>query len=305
MEQLSAVQDKVKNAVKGSPMLGRVVEKGGALIEKSEEIMSKQSDRVMNAARCLLVITFIEDSIRVFTQFDSQSSILMKEGFPYSVAAAYLLLSSVVQIASSIMVVMKKHTQVSVFCLIGSLIGHILVYGAGHLMGSIRFPPFAGVYLWLLSNLAVIGGLLMLLAQEKRSKSTVHSAFVGMPLQENKELTRYLQLFGRLLICTMFLLMSYNLRFSQSYVMLKRLAFAIPPLLILVGFKTRYATILLVLVLFTMNFSFNAFWSFNAASTRDIYKYYMFLNFSVMGGLLLLVSLGPGSISIDEKKKQY
>ena len=93
--------------------------------------------------------------------------------------------------------------------------------------------------------------------------------------------------------------------------------------LVAVGFKTKPAALALVASLFLQNIVYNSFWTIpsGAVYTRDVAKsetnyfvsssltcrcrYDFFQTMSVIGGLLLVVALGPGGVSVDQHKKNF
>jgi uncharacterized membrane protein YphA (DoxX/SURF4 family) len=97
-------------------------------------------------------------------------------------------------------------------------------------------------------------------------------------------------------------------------------------IMVAVGFKAKWSAAFLVLVLSVFNVFANNWWSVHSAHPqRDFLKYDFFQTLcelsliarafpkdglyftlsAIVGGLILLVNMGPGGLSVDEKKKTF
>uniref|UniRef100_A0AAY5F5B0 Surfeit 4 n=1 Tax=Electrophorus electricus TaxID=8005 RepID=A0AAY5F5B0_ELEEL len=111
-------------------------------------------------------------------------------------------------------------------------------------------------------NMALGGGLLLLLAE---SRSDGKSMFAGVPSMGESEPKQYMQLGGRVLLVLMFMTL---LHFDSSFFsILQNMVGTALIILVAVGFKTKLAALTLVVWLMAINVYFNAFW------TVPTYKY--------------------------------
>ena len=128
--------------------------------------------------------------------------------------------------------------------------------------------------------------------------------FAGVPSMGGNQKKSYLQLAGRVLTIFMFLTL-----FSPELSAFRLVELLIGSVLVVcvgIGYKTKLSALILVAWLTITNFILNAFWvmPYNRIM-RDFMKYDFFQTFSVIGGLLFVVALGPGGVSIDEHKKEW
>eukprot|EP00298_Acanthocystis_sp_HF-20_P001065 c11453_g1_i1.p1 GENE.c11453_g1_i1~~c11453_g1_i1.p1 ORF type:complete len:274 (-),score=95.78 c11453_g1_i1:83-904(-) len=245
-------------------------------------------------ARFFLVATFFEDGLRMY--MDSELQILyLQKRITYYGALFFLILSASMQIIGGLLVVVNHKVlfDYAVYTLILNLVLQNLVY-----------QTITDAVL-VLRNLSLIGGLLLLLS-EKRLKDG-KKAILSTPLTSSGDSTKYLQLAGRAFLA---LFLVAHLPFSSTSITFVNVVLVIISFIILfmvvVGLKTRFSAILLVVVVCVANVAWNSFWAFDFHHPdRDFFQYYFFQTVSIVGGLLLLVSVGPGSFSVDGRKKDF
>ncbi len=69
---------------------------------------------------------------------------------------------------------------------------------------------------------------------------------------------------------------------------------------LLIGYKARFGTILLLIVLIPTTIIFHDFWA-QSGDLFHLHKMMFFKNVSLIGGLLLALAVGPGKCAFDSK----
>jgi len=264
------------------------------LLSKAEDIADqilRRSKHVLpHIARLCLISTFLEDGIRMYMQWSEQRDYMdVSWGCGYFLATLFVFINLIGQLGGCIMVLWRFRVDIACGILFFIVVLQTLAYS---ILWDFQF---------LMRNLALIGALLLVLAE---SRVEGKSLLAGVPSTgENKPKT-YLQLTGRVLLVFMFItLLRMELSFMQ---ILQNIIGSILMILVGVGFKTKLSALILVTWLTVLNLYFNAWWTIPAYKPmRDFLKYDFFQTLSVIGGLLMVVSLGPGGVSMDEHKKKW
>jgi len=255
-----------------------------------EKALSHSKTTLPHIARFCLVSTFFEDGLRMWVQWQEQAEYLsMSWNCSYSVAYAFIMYNLIGQLGSVGMVLLRLKIDLACFNLFFTVLLQTIAYS---ILWDIQF---------LFRNFALCGALLLVLAE---SKVEDKSLFAGVPsLGENKTKS-FLQLAGRILMVFMFLtLLKFDMAPSQ---MMQNFVGSILMVLVMVGYKTKLSALILVTWLNLLNFYFNAWWTIPTHKPlRDFLKFDFFQTLSVVGGLLMVVVLGPGNASVDERKKNW
>ncbi|KAJ3065506.1 hypothetical protein HDU99_004151, partial [Rhizoclosmatium hyalinum] len=228
------------------------------------------------------------------TQYGDQKFYLKKHrGFHPALADIFLITNVVAMLVCSVLAITKKHTYAAVT----GLFSVVIVQGLGY--GLLFESSF------FFRTVSVVGGLVMLLADAEAKNSKKAGLFAGLPQLDAADKSTYLQLFGRILL--VFLFMSFifagEMTIARGIVALIALVGCI---MVVVGFKAKWSAGMLILFLSISNVVLNNWWSLHHNHPqKDFQRYDFFQNLSIMGGFLLLVNLGPGGLSMDEKKKHF
>ncbi|RYC63494.1 hypothetical protein CHU98_g2698 [Xylaria longipes] len=266
-----------------------------AQTSKIEDVLDSLSEPVKPylpaIGRFLIVVTFLEDALRIITQWSDQLVYLNSyRHIPSGLTHIFLIINVMAMVSCSTLVIIRKHSDYAVAGLMGVVVTQALGYG---LIFDLNF---------FLRNLSVIGGLVMVLSDSWVRKT---KAFAGLPTLDEKDRKMYFQLAGRVLLIFLFVGFVFSGEWSIWRVVVSAIGF-IACVMVVVGFKAKFSATLLVVILSVFNLLVNNFWTLHEHHPhKDFAKYDFFQILSIVGGLLLLVNSGPGQFSIDEKKKVY
>jgi len=241
--------------------------------------------------RFLIVVTFLEDALRILTQWGDQLWYLQQHRkFPWGLSHLFLLINVVVMLGASSTIILKRYTEYAV----AGLLGVVVIQGFGYgLIFDLNF---------FLRNLSVIGGLFMVFSD---SMVTRKKLFAGLPSLSETDRRKYFLLAGRVLLIFLFLGFIIQGEWSIVRVFVSIIGLG-ACVMVAVGFKAKWSATFLVVVLSIFNVFANNWWSVHSKHPqRDFLKYDFFQTLSIVGGLILLVNMGPGGLSVDEKKKTY
>lgn len=256
----------------------------------AEEVYKRTKGVLPTVARMCLISTFLEDGIRMWVQWSEQREYMdMSWGCGKFLATMFVLVNLVGQLGGCVMVLIQRKVTIAVGVLFFIVILQTLAYS---ILWDFQF---------LLRNLALIGALLFVLAD---SRKEARSLFAGVPTLDDNNPKSYLQLFGRILLAFMFITL---VRIEFSFLQIVQdIIGTIMIILVTIGYKTKLCAFVLVLVLSLLNLYHNAWWQIpEYKPLRDFLKYDFFQTLSVIGGLLMIVILGPGGVSMDEHKKKW
>jgi len=242
-----------------------------------------------HVARFCLVSTFIEDGIRMWMQWGEQRDYIMRSwNVGWFIGTLFVIINLFGQLIPCGMILARKKTDIA----------------CGILVFIIAFQSIAYRIIWeprfLLRSCSLVGGLILLMVENRKED---RSLFAGVPTIHNNAPKNYMQLAGRMLLVIMFLtIVHYDLSFTS---IIQNLIGGTCMLFVAVGFKTKLSALFLVAYFTCLNFYSNCFWLVPHRALHDFLKYDFFQTMSVIGGLLYVVALGPGRVSLDARKKQW
>ncbi|OAF69837.1 Surfeit locus protein 4 [Intoshia linei] len=244
-------------------------------------------------ARLLLVSTFLDDSFRMVYDYSTQISYFKYQWNSKFWGFVFIIFNLITQFIGSVGLIVRKKITESCALLVFNLIIQFFVY-----------VVYLDMHLFM-RFLSLIGGLTLSVSEWRASIEKEKTKFTGM--LSNVKVNRtssFMNLFGRI-VCTFMYLTLIQLNGTITNLLLILFGIILLPCII-IGYRTKAASLILSVWLTLYNFITNHFWSITSDSFIDDYaKYDFFQTLSVIGGLLYITTIGAGSISIDEYKKQF
>ncbi|KAH8303164.1 hypothetical protein KR059_002308 [Drosophila kikkawai] len=255
----------------------------------ADEVIRSGRKVIPKVGKICLIASFLEDGLRMLYQWDEQREFVEETwlcgGF---LATLFVLINMVGQLGGCLMVMAGNKTNVAVRVLLSIVLLQIMTYS---IFWNLQI---------LLLKLGLIGALLLALAEAQMEQH--RNLFAGLPSVGDNRPTIFMQLIGRTLLAFMFIgLIRFQLNVLQ---MIQDIGTSLLMIFVVLGYRTKLSALILVALLMVLNLYHNAWWNIpNYRPLRDYLKYSFFQTLTVIGGLLMIVSLGPGRVSLDAKKK--
>lgn len=256
----------------------------------ADTLHRKSKSVLPHLAHFFLVSTFFEDGLRMVCQWDYHRDYLdFTWDCGYYLASSLVLANCLTQLIGSLMITVRYHVKLA-----------CVLLGSSVILQTFAYSIFKDTRI-LIRFFSLLGSLLLLYAEGHKETKCLSA---GVPSLGNNKPKSYMQLTGRVLVAFLFVT---SIRAEPSILQFLKNGFAsVMIALVAIGYKTKLSALVLAAWLFTMNMRSHASWMIlSDPNLRESLRYDFFQTLSVVGGLILIVSRGPGDVSVDERKKLF
>ncbi|CAG2164377.1 unnamed protein product [Oppiella nova] len=256
-----------------------------------DQVFRRSKAILPTIARWCLVSTFIEDVLHTWFRWSVVRDTLETRWACGDVLANLLAaINMLSQLIASGLVLTRYHVSIGCYVLFGVVVYQTVAYGIGW---ELR--------IWV-NTISRCGALLLLLAECQTEAPTL---LAGVPSDGHNRHKAYLLLTGRILTVLYFVAYLYA-DLQNIYYLMQDIIVVVLVAAVTIGYKTKLSALLLVMWLMAINCYYNHFWTIDS----NILTYYRMMKsfsrvMSAIGGLLMIVVLGPGDLSVDNNKKNW
>jgi ER-derived vesicles protein len=269
-----------------------------AVVSRARKLRKDAAPYLPTLVRLLLVATFIEDGVRVLFELPHQVDFLrLQYGLPGFIAGTLLVGNVAVSFIGGALVVAQKKIARGAFETHGSylLLACVLYQQA---MYGRHSPIGSGNWGFLVRNLCLAGSLSLISCQVRLAagQSALPLGLLDGHAPSKKQTVAYMQLASRVLLVLL------AVEFITTLGVFGTVLTVPVVLAVLFGFQLEISGSILLTLYFVHNILNSSFWSVRGTYMREIMRYEFVQTLSIMGGLILMISLGPGALSVDEMR---
>lgn len=221
----------------------------------------------------------------------------MQYRLPAFIGAFLLLVNVAVSFAGGVLVVAQKKIARGKFethgsyCLLACVVYQQIVYGRHSPIGS-------GNLGFLVRNLCLAGSLILIACQVRLAagQSALPMGLLDNHAPTKKQTVAYMQLGSRVLLVLL------ALEFVTTFGVYGTILTVPFILAVLFGYQLEISGSILLTFYFVHNILNSSFWSVRGSYMREIMRYEFVQTLSIMGGLILMITVGPGALSVDEMR---